>query len=41
MIFIINSINTVFESLKEGIERDVVKIFNDYRFIFDKYTICF
>lgn len=37
VIFIVNSINTVFESLKEGVERDGIKILEQYKFQLDKY----
>ncbi len=37
VIFLINSINTVFESLKEGVERDGVKLLGQFKFQLDKY----
>jgi hypothetical protein len=37
VIFIVNSINTVFESLKEGVEKDGDKILKQYKFALDKY----
>jgi hypothetical protein len=38
VIFLLNSINTVFESLKIGIERDGVKILEPFRFTKDVYN---
>lgn len=35
VIFLINSINVVFESLKAGVERDGVKILEQYKFLLD------
>ena len=37
VIFIINSINTVFESLKKGVERDGVQLLGKFKFQLDKY----
>lgn len=37
VIFFVNSINIVFESLKAGIESDGVKILQPYRFKLDKW----
>lgn len=38
VIFIVNSINTVFESLKEGIEKDGEKLLKKFKFALDKYN---
>lgn len=37
VIFIVNSINTVFESLKEGMEKNGEKILESFQFRLDKY----
>ncbi|KAF1785853.1 hypothetical protein PC129_g14828 [Phytophthora cactorum] len=37
VIFLVNSINVVFESLKAGIESDGAKILQSYRFKLDKW----
>jgi len=36
--FIVNSINTVFESLKSGVERDGEAILQQYKFALDEYS---
>lgn len=35
VIFLLNSVNVVFESLKSGVEKDGVKLLNDFKFELD------